>query len=108
MIPSNANWQKDWKSIEFDETLEIVGIIRGQSAAHIQAKSTTKNDYYTIFLVDLLDMMVNGDLKDMRLSGTFIIRKRGMNLGIRLKNTPDMEKERITWQMYNPIPNWIR
>lgn len=108
MIPTEINWSKDWKTVEFEDTLVITGIVRGQSAAHIEAKSAINDNHYTIFLTDLLDMMANGDIAGMNLSGIFIVRKRGANLGIRLKHTPDREAIHPKYPMSRPIPNYVR
>ena len=115
----DREWSKknDWKTFEFEETLEVIGISRGRSAANFEAKSTTKNEYYTIFMTDLLDMLKNGSVKKNGIiSGTFVIKKRGQNLGVRLKNTPERppqpkpvwNEEEVAWITKNyPIPLYI-
>jgi len=108
MIKQDIDWAEDWCDITFEEELKIVGFTRGRSAVNIDAKSTTKEEYFTIFLVDFFDMLQNGDIKDMIISGTFEVKKRGRDFGIRLQGTPKRDSPKVDYFYSNrPIPRYV-
>lgn len=78
----------NWQDYEWEDSFTITGISRGRSAAHFDAKSEKSRKYVTVFMIDLFDMIKNGDLQNDKISGTFIIKKRGQSFGLRLKHTP--------------------
>lgn len=104
---SKEQISKNWKDIEFNETLELMAVRRGRSAANFGFKSTTKNDHYIVFMKDFLNMVKNNSFKDGIISGIFIIKKRGRNFDVCLKDTPNYEPK---WEYDNynfPIPEYI-
>lgn len=107
-LSDSINWADDWHNVTFKDSVRIVGFARGRSAANLDAKSTSKEEYFTIFLVDFFDMLENGDIVDMTITGTFEIKKRGRDLGIRLKDTPKRTHHKIDYSNYSrPVPRYI-
>lgn len=107
-IPENINWAKDWRNITFEDSVRVIGFARGRSAANIRVKSTSKNEFFTIFLTDFFDMLKNGDVVDMIISGTFEVKKRGRNFGVRLKGVPEYkEVTPFDPDSRHPIPEYI-
>ena len=107
MTNAKINWAEDWRSVTFEDSVRIVGFTRGRSAANVDAKSTTKEEYFTIFLTDFFDMLENGDVAGMVITGTFEVKKRGRDLGIRLKSTPKRDKQKVSFYSDRPIPRYI-
>lgn len=81
---------KHWQKIEWEDKFTILYIPRGRSASHFLAQSEKTGYNFTIFMIDLLEMIKNGDLEKDIIEGTFIFKKRGQSFGIRLKNTPKL------------------
>lgn len=112
MIPKNTDWAEDWRNITFEGSVRVIGFTRGQSAANVDVISVTKDQgqdqYFTIFLIDFFDMLENGDIVDMVITGTFEVKKRGRDFGIRLKDTPKWDKPSCSYfDSHRPIPRYI-
>ena len=102
-----TNWETEWKKVEFSDSIRVVGINRGRSAANFEAHSTEKKARYTIFMADFLSMVFNRKVKaGAKISGVFRVVKRGRNLGIVLK---DIKETKIAHEMCldRPIPGYI-
>lgn len=88
LLPENVtDWDNQWKDVRFYDDLRIVGLERGRSAAHFLAISTINNYVYTIFMDDMLNMIINNKIVNGCLDGEFIVKKKGKNLGVCLKDT---------------------
>ena len=100
------NWRDEWKEVSFHDSIKVVGIERGRSAAHFSALSEDGKRQYSIFMTDFLDMAEH--CEGLVISGEFCVMKRGRNLGIRLKATK--KRTRPNWfeiSPEGPIPAFI-
>lgn len=70
-----TNLEKQWRDVEFEETLTVYAIYRDRSAAGFYAHSADKTKKFTIFLADMLDMIIAGKLEGNVIQGTFIVKK---------------------------------
>lgn len=66
------------------DTINIIGIERGTSAAHFIVKSEVSGKTYYMFMKDLLNMMLTHTIEKGRISGAFTYAKRGKNYGIKI------------------------
>lgn len=94
-----TDWGQEWREVEFKDKVELIGIIRGCSAANFEAYSAQTKRIYTIFMTDFLDMVLDGKVNGAFIEGVFEVTKRGKNLGIRLKDVPKRDK-RQTKRVY--------
>ena len=77
-----------WKdNFKFIDTIKITGTQRGRSAAYFQAESIENGKKYTLFISDLLDMLLYTTIEKGVVKGTFTFRKRGENFGIAVLET---------------------
>jgi hypothetical protein len=97
-----TDWKNQWKEVEFFAKLEVFSYGRGRSSAVILATDGERE--FVIFLTDYFDMLRTGDIKNNKIEGVFIVKKRGRNLGIRLKST-----SQATYERYKPslIPDYV-
>ena len=68
----------------WSDTINIVSIERGQSAAHFIVKSEVTGKTYYMFMKDLLNMLLNHTVENGRISGAFTYVQRGKNFGIKI------------------------
>lgn len=85
-IKDVKDWKKEWREVEFNDTAILIGICRGRSAAHYKAYLEDHKAFATVFMKDFLDMVKANHVVGDKISGLFIIKKRGANFGIRLKD----------------------
>ncbi len=111
--PCNAcaiDWDRgsdEWKAVEFHDTLEIVDIHRGRSAANFVAVSEDHKRKYTIFIKDFLDMFRAGISTGGKMTGDWIVRKRGNNYGVRLNGVKATPCDVDYWSTGRPIPEYV-
>ena len=73
----------DWREIEsFTATLRINTMYSGRSAKYTEWIDADGH-CYPMFVVDLLDLLRQTDILHGTVTGTWIVRKRGGNYGIR-------------------------
>ncbi len=102
------DWEKEWKKVEFFESLVIVGFHKGAHSVNVMAKSVMTDEYYNIFLTDFVDMVRSGNFHLSLLEGEFIVRKRGRAFGIRLKKTPELDTvDYYKTREKRPIPEQV-
>ena len=65
-------------------TIKITGLERGRSAAHFKAIDAKTGEQFTIFMVDLLNIILTGAIVKGEVTGNFEYCKRGSNYGIHL------------------------
>ena len=68
----------------WSDTINIIDIERGTSAAHFLVRSEVTGKIYYMFMKDLLDMMRTHIIEKDRISGAFTYVKRGKNYGIKI------------------------
>lgn len=92
-LPKDFYWQTEWRRVRFTDTVRVVDLARGRSAAHFIGISLTRpNVRYIIFMDDLLDMLPW--LVGYELEGEFRIVRHGRNFGIRLTSADNAPRER--------------
>lgn len=105
VLPEDFYWQTEWRSVRFTDTVRVVDLARGRSAAHFMAISMTHpNVRYIIFMDDLLDMLPQ--LIGCKLEGEFRVVRHGRNFGIRLVNA-DNPPRAYWWDRDLIIPQYI-
>ncbi len=68
----------------WSDTINVVGMERGQSAAHFVVKSEVSGKTYYMFMKDLLNMILKTTIENGRVSGCFTYIKRGKNYGLKM------------------------
>lgn len=75
----------DWRPNDpFQATLTIRRLERGRSAARFWFEDEANKTYYPFFGQTLVDMLSVSDMKHGKVSGTWIVVKKGSNYGIEL------------------------
>ena len=82
--PDGTDYFKWIQNHIWTDTINIVGIERGTSAAHFIVKSEVSGKTYYMFMKDLLNMMLNYTIEKGRISGAFTYVHRGKNYGIKI------------------------
>lgn len=70
----------------WSDTMRIVGMERGQSAAGFITKSENTEKEYYMFVKDMLDMILNNTIQNGKISGFFTYVQRGRNYGLKCVN----------------------
>ena len=105
-IEDVTDWETQWRDVVINDTIKIVGIKRGRSAAKYKAISVNTNNTYVIFMKDLLEMLPAMD-GNCHIKGGFVVRKRGRNFGLGLVSPAKIDVD-IDWsERNNPIPEYI-
>ena len=74
-----------WRPNEpFEATLTIRRLERGRSAARFWFEDETNKIYYPFFGQTLVDMLSVSEMKNGKVTGTWIVVKKGSNYGIEL------------------------
>ena len=91
---SEENWQnwkdRDIKEYSFDwadpeefvDTFEITGYYRGRSAAGLELKSQATGGDCCMMIKDLTFMVMNANIKNGKITGRWIYKKRGQNYSV--------------------------
>jgi len=75
----------EWKEANpFLTTLKIVGYSKGRSAANFDLEAVNnKSTTYTVFMVDIIDLITKNTLVNGEITGYWLPIKRGANYGIK-------------------------
>lgn len=104
-IEDVTDWDTQWRDVVINDTIKIVGMERGRSAAKYKALSVNSNNSYIVFMKDLLEMLPALD-GNCYIKGGFVVRKRGRNFGLGLAKPYKVED--VNWgNRVNPIPEYI-
>lgn len=91
-LPKDFYWQTEWRRVRFTDTVRVVDLARGRSAAHFIGVSLTRPGVrYIIFMDDLLDMLPW--FVGYELEGEFRVVRHGRNFGIRLTSADNTPRE---------------
>lgn len=82
--PDGNDYYKWVQNHMWSDTINIVGMERGQSSAHFIVKSEVSGKTYYMFMKDLLNMILNHTIEKGRISGCFTYVQRGKNYGIKI------------------------
>lgn len=77
----NFKWIQNYT---WSDTLTLVEMGRGQSAAFFVLKSEISGKTYYMFMKDLLDMILSRTIEKGKISGNFTYVKRGNNYGVKV------------------------
>lgn len=75
--------------VDFEGTLRVDGLTRGQSAARFNLVDATTGLRYEMFMTDMVDACQRGVAPGGLISGRWTVAKRGRNYGIRLVAVED-------------------
>ncbi len=70
------------KNFIFEDVLSFTGFYRGRSSIKAHFESTTTNNKYEMFIVDLEKILLNTDQNLREIKGEFCFRKAGANFGV--------------------------
>lgn len=82
--PKEEDYYKWIPNHMWSDTINIVGMERGQSSAHFIVRSEVSGKTYYMFMKDLLSMILNRTIEKGRISGCFTYVQRGKNYGIKI------------------------
>lgn len=72
-----------WKENQaFTDTLKVEGMHAGQSAKYLTVVSTTTGHHYTVFVRDVIDVLLNATVNKGEMTATWTFTKRGANYGV--------------------------
>lgn len=81
--PGEMGPRVEWRENNpFADTLVLVGMERGRSAARFIWQNEAGNVRYPMFPMDLLDIAILHGITNARVTGEWIVMKRGANFGI--------------------------
>lgn len=83
--PWNGGQPLEWiPNHPFDATLEIEEVQRGRAAANFIARDVDTDTRYSLFITEALNLMRNGRIRRGRVTGKWIVVKRGPAYSISL------------------------
>jgi hypothetical protein len=68
----------------FNDTLQFESFYRGRSSAGATFISTITKKVYTMFLIDLSNLLLNKTIVNGKVEGSWCFVRRGVNYGVRL------------------------
>lgn len=76
---AECNWKDNHA---FADTLKVEGMHAGQSAKYLKVVFMTTGHHYTMFIRDVIDVLLNATVNKGEMTATRVFTKRGANFGI--------------------------
>jgi len=78
-VDKDVTWKKN---CQFHDTLKVEGMYSGQTAKYLRVVSTTTGHHYTMFVRDVIDVLLHATVDKGEMTATWTFTKRGANFGV--------------------------